>query len=350
MKKFFTIIFSFLFLFCLISCSKTKTDDNQVMDVNENNQINQEGNTAEEIDIGVEEETQNEVSVFPIWVESKETIKIRSGSSTSFDRIGYAKPGDKFMVFEQVENEGYTWNRIGRNEWIADDGSWLNRINGTTNGRQNLFSFTKLPNSIKTNYIEYSKDRVITTWFCEFEKDSSGNITGYNEIWNYDTEGSSDHPGDSYRFGTIQHPCYGKTTKHEYDAKGNIVKETLNTSYGGVMTKEFLYDESGKLVAIINYQSGYPSLNSAIVSRFDYEDNSIFEKQYWQDTELEEYYIYELNGNMAFQYMNSIDKNSGAILDDSRLYSFYRFDSDGDIIEVFDLNGDHCFIDFLYNY
>jgi hypothetical protein len=116
------------------------------------------------------------------------------------------------------------------------------------------------------------------------------------------------------------------------------------------MTKEFLYDESGKLVAIINYQSGYPSLNSAIVSRFDYEDNSIFEKQYWQDTELEEYYIYELNGNMAFQYMNSIDKNSGAILDDSRLYSFYRFDSDGDIIEVFDLNGDHCFIDFLYNY
>lgn len=342
MKKILTIVLFILLFLCICGCSKT--NDNEIeQNIENNNNKNDDINEIAETSI---DEIQDSIPIFPIWVESKETIKIRAGSSTSYNRVGYVRPGDKFKVFERIENENYTWNRIGENEWIADDGTWLTDVTETRDNKFNLFSFKKLPSSVTIDHLEYSKDRIISTIYIDIYKDSSENIVGYNEIWNYGTDKASNHPGDIYRFGTIQHPYYGKGVKHEYDVNGNIILEKLSNSF----TKEYVYNESEKLVKIINYQSGYPSLDLAIVSHFEYNDSNIVEKQYWQDNELITNYTYMLNGSIVFQYggyVGDVEDTSSVV---SQLYSSYRFDLDGDIAETFDLGGDHCYINSLYKY
>ena len=57
-------------------------------------------------------------------------VKIRISPSTGENstKVGNVKTGEVYTVYEDVQNEGYTWHRIGENRWMADDGTWTERI------------------------------------------------------------------------------------------------------------------------------------------------------------------------------------------------------------------------------
>lgn len=52
-------------------------------------------------------------------------LNIRSSASTSGSLVGNAEEGKTYYVFETASDDSYTWYRIGEDQWIADDGSWL---------------------------------------------------------------------------------------------------------------------------------------------------------------------------------------------------------------------------------
>jgi len=58
-------------------------------------------------------------------------IKIRSTPSAPKDnsnKVGNVKKDETYTVYETTSNEGYTWYRIGNDQWIADDGTWVEKI------------------------------------------------------------------------------------------------------------------------------------------------------------------------------------------------------------------------------
>lgn len=65
---------------------------------------------------------------------------IRSSPSTRGNQgVGETSAGDVFNVYESVRNEGYTWYRVGYQEWIANDGTWAVR-DGKCDGKNGDFN------------------------------------------------------------------------------------------------------------------------------------------------------------------------------------------------------------------
>lgn len=54
-----------------------------------------------------------------------EGLRIRTAPSTSSEQVAYAWSGASYETYETSEAEGYTWYRIGKDLWIADNGEWL---------------------------------------------------------------------------------------------------------------------------------------------------------------------------------------------------------------------------------
>lgn len=52
-------------------------------------------------------------------------LRIRDKASTSGNKVGYVKKGKTYDVYETKTSGGYTWYRIGDDQWIADDGTWI---------------------------------------------------------------------------------------------------------------------------------------------------------------------------------------------------------------------------------
>lgn len=52
-------------------------------------------------------------------------LRIRSKAATSSEKVGYVKKGKSYDVYETKTAGGYTWYRIGEDQWIANDGSWI---------------------------------------------------------------------------------------------------------------------------------------------------------------------------------------------------------------------------------
>lgn len=52
-------------------------------------------------------------------------INIRSTPSTASDSAGTVNQNETYDYYETTESEGYTWYRIGENQWIADAGDWV---------------------------------------------------------------------------------------------------------------------------------------------------------------------------------------------------------------------------------
>ena len=54
-------------------------------------------------------------------------LKVRSDTDTTADnRIGNVHEGDVLSYYETRTDDSYTWYRIGKLGWIADDGEWIN--------------------------------------------------------------------------------------------------------------------------------------------------------------------------------------------------------------------------------
>lgn len=65
-----------------------------------------------------------DTSLGTITIGSSE-INVRSTPSTTGKLVTTAQPNSTHTVYETTTNEGYTWYRIGENEWVPDGGNWL---------------------------------------------------------------------------------------------------------------------------------------------------------------------------------------------------------------------------------
>ena len=52
-------------------------------------------------------------------------LHIRTQPTTSSDLVADAREGATYTYYGTEEGEGYTWYRIGKDQWIADQGEWL---------------------------------------------------------------------------------------------------------------------------------------------------------------------------------------------------------------------------------
>lgn len=54
-----------------------------------------------------------------------ETVNIRNGAGLSNSEVGKANQNESYNYYETADADGYTWYRIGENQWIADGGDWV---------------------------------------------------------------------------------------------------------------------------------------------------------------------------------------------------------------------------------
>lgn len=52
-------------------------------------------------------------------------LTIRNGAGVSFEYVDLAEPDATYDVYETAEADGYTWYRIGENQWVPSDGTWI---------------------------------------------------------------------------------------------------------------------------------------------------------------------------------------------------------------------------------
>lgn len=57
-------------------------------------------------------------------------LNIRSSSSTYSSAVGKAQNGKTYDVYESYYNQGYTWYRIGENQWVAGRNDWVSYQDG----------------------------------------------------------------------------------------------------------------------------------------------------------------------------------------------------------------------------
>ena len=57
-----------------------------------------------------------------------DAINIRTAPSLKADITAKALQGSSYPVYETTEAEGYTWYRVGKDRWMADDGTWLAKV------------------------------------------------------------------------------------------------------------------------------------------------------------------------------------------------------------------------------
>lgn len=53
------------------------------------------------------------------------SLRVRKNHSTKSDIIGYAKVNGIYNYYETHKDLKYTWYRIADNQWIANNGKWL---------------------------------------------------------------------------------------------------------------------------------------------------------------------------------------------------------------------------------
>lgn len=59
-------------------------------------------------------------------------LRIRTDATTSSSQTGHVQSGKTYDVYEKKTADGYTWYRIGDNQWIADEnGGWTDYTDGT---------------------------------------------------------------------------------------------------------------------------------------------------------------------------------------------------------------------------
>lgn len=58
-------------------------------------------------------------------------LRVRTGHSTNNQAIGFVQNNGIYNDLEAYSDGTYTWHRIDENQWIADDGSWLEILPAT---------------------------------------------------------------------------------------------------------------------------------------------------------------------------------------------------------------------------
>lgn len=60
-----------------------------------------------------------------------DNLRVRTGHSINNSVLGFAQNKAIYNDLEVYKDNNYTWHRIGEDQWIADDGSWLEMLQVT---------------------------------------------------------------------------------------------------------------------------------------------------------------------------------------------------------------------------
>lgn len=60
-----------------------------------------------------------------------DNLRVRTGHSTNNQAIGFVQNGAIYNDLEAYADGTYTWHRIDEDQWIADDGTWLELLSAT---------------------------------------------------------------------------------------------------------------------------------------------------------------------------------------------------------------------------
>lgn len=71
------------------------------------------------IEEAVKDDSKNQIKVLV------SNLRIRVEPSINSKIIGYAKKNGIYNNFESRQNDNYTWYKIGENQWIANNGKWI---------------------------------------------------------------------------------------------------------------------------------------------------------------------------------------------------------------------------------
>lgn len=59
-----------------------------------------------------------------------DNLRVRTDHSTTAEFVGYAQKDGYYFDLEQFADGTYTWHKIADNQWLADDGEWLEILPG----------------------------------------------------------------------------------------------------------------------------------------------------------------------------------------------------------------------------
>ncbi len=66
-------------------------------------------------------------------------LRIRKGAGTGYSSVGTAQEGGSYYVYAVESNEGYTWYKIGENQWFASKDNWVSYVaKDNTNNNDNV--------------------------------------------------------------------------------------------------------------------------------------------------------------------------------------------------------------------
>ena len=111
---------SICILFTFVGCGNNKTSN----DVPEASQEN----VAEPSESTVEPDDSEPPVSLPVFkVRTLVELHVRKGPGTNYDVVRNLPYGSVVDVYEVVKDSQYEWSRIGTDEWIANDGAWLEK-------------------------------------------------------------------------------------------------------------------------------------------------------------------------------------------------------------------------------
>lgn len=307
MKKLLIILTSAM----LFACSSQNVQNGQ-----ENVEQIAENNTKEEEDL-------NNYIDAPFKAESLNTIKIRNGHSLDDYVVGYIEKGDKFEVYETYDDGAYIWNRISSTCWIANDKTWLKRINYGSNINDFIkdISMFYVPNETIEN-THYESSTIISNT-CHTVK--FNDIDGYKCKTMIDSQNVSvDYIDDSFEDYTYDE----SNTKHEY----GMLNPYINIPIGDDC--EYIYDDLNRIkeIHVFYYEDQYTKFC------FEYNDKGLANRvaEYSQDDKFlinENLISYDEFGRIHSISMNSWASNNAPLYTDEP-YLTIEYENNGNLVFI----------------
>lgn len=131
--------------------------------VNETNieQNNSSVNNESLINDSKEQQNSNNdqlIKQYRIRIKSNTTINIRSDHSLDSQKVGTVSSGEVYDVYDSTFVDGYSWHKIGINMWIADDGTWTEKVSD---------DYVEIPITFSNTYVGN------TVYFGEYEQNNN---------------------------------------------------------------------------------------------------------------------------------------------------------------------------------
>ena len=180
----------------------------------------------------------------PYKAKSTDAIKVRIKPSVDAAIRGYVRPDDCFEVFETIKDDEYIWCRIGTNAWVANDGTWIERIPYESTiivDYPNLIKPKTYPKRIENSYVSGQvmgpdgpyKGKTVTTYL----------FNDANEFIGYVSESEGNKIEIDYMMDCVPGFYVGSTVENK-EENGKVVSQIIN----GHPENEIEYDAAGRMI------------------------------------------------------------------------------------------------------